>query len=223
MVISIIFSVITLSLFITYSVGYIRKSPLLKKISYPLIFLSFSGILIPLFIEKLPDSQHVMVLSSEALFFAFLLSISSQIDKFKRIRFQFPLIFAEICFWVLIFASIFYFFNVHTSISVIFAILCFVGYVFFLLKFQIKKIRDMLILLFEAAISFSIVYIAFISLLYSHKLYSILIFLGSLGLPSYLGLKTVVITKDFRFSQIFIELILLISTALLYAGAYLIR
>lgn len=123
MVISIIFSVITLSLFITYTVGYIRKSPLLKKISYPLIFLSFSGILIPLFIEKLPDSQHVMVLSSEALFFAFLLSISSQIEKFKRIRFQFPLIFAEICFWVLIFASILYFFNVHTSISVIFAIL----------------------------------------------------------------------------------------------------
>lgn len=173
MIISVIFSVFLFAAVVLYTTGYVKKIKKMQFIALPLILPFSLGTVIPLYLMKLPDSIHIMVISILAVLSADVnLVISETKLKYKD---HLENLFKVICviLWIHCFYSVFFVYRI-SLILVILTGLFYIALIFFsVFFFKLKNLRKLIVFLLISALTCFLNFLTLSNLICSGKLYFI--------------------------------------------------
>lgn len=223
MIVSVIFAVLLAAALSCYISGAVKKIRLLEII--PLLFCIpfMAGIAIPLLYMDLPDSHHIMSISTLAVFFAELMMFIKVFKPFKSDILEKLILCASLTAWIFIFNSIFNIYRSHLAINIIFTVLWILFFLFFLIKTRIKKIPDIFEFLLLTVFSMSLFYICIVSIIYGHTLDSLFCFVGCSAFVFYSGFNLIDSKSDIPPFLLMENMLIIFGTLFMYTGTVLMH
>ena len=211
-----------------YIIGWVRNIKAMEKTSRALFIPFLSGIIISLLTGYLPDSHHIIFISSFAFAAAALYMIFTLKEKNKFFKFgeHFFFLLTEV-FWFLLIVSVYRIYKIPDIFFLLSGIVFIAGFVVicvFIKKQSLFKYAASIIQYFFAAVFCTT---ALISLVYEKRVFGILIFLGALTTLCHVIFEIFQRTRPFAISEktekIIVTLLAVCSNALMGAGAILMQ
>ena len=208
---------------VLYIVGLVQRIIPLENTARSLFVPFAAGIIISLLINYLPDSHHIIFISSIAFGAATLCMISTlKKNKFCKFSEHFLFLLTE-SFWIWLICSVYRIFKVSKIIYILAGIVFLAGFI--VISIFIKK--QSFVKYAAALIQYSFAGVfcttALISLIYEKRTFGILIFLGSLFSVCHVIFEIFQRTRPFAISskveRVFVTILFVTSQALLGAGA----
>lgn len=200
-----------------------KKLPLIVRILSSLVLPIVTGVAIYFLSLFLPDSRHIITISSFGNFFAILSTVLFLFDENKLLRYLArSALFISIVFWITLFFNVFYIYHVSILLSVILAIL-YLGIAVTLCIFIGKQkifVYGWVIVAILLGGFFD--YLSIMALLYSHRIYSILLCAGATGILASIFYYMIDTKKyHFRHAKVVRCVLIIISQALITASTVL--
>ena len=196
---------------------------LVLKIFSSLVVPIIAGVTIFILTLYLPDSLHIIKISSFGYFFAALSTALFLFEEVKHIRYYARLsLFASVVFWIILFFNVFYLYHIPTALTV--SLIIFYTAVSITLSIFIGRQRPMVY--FWVTVSVFVGgffgYLTFVTMVYSHRLYSILLFASATFLLAMVFYYMIDIKKyHFRHSKVIRYFLMIIFQSLLSASTIL--
>ena len=166
---------------VIFIVGIIKNIALMEKIAGCFLIPFAAGIIISILTEFLPDSHHIIFISSFAFLFASL-CVASVFGKKNVFKYLCKLFFVlAVCIWTMLIVSVYRIYRIPDFVFIISGAVYLAGLIvicFFIKKQRLYKYASALVK--YAAASF-LSFTSFISLVYEKRLYAGLMFTGSLA------------------------------------------
>ena len=187
---------------ILYIVGLGKNVALMEKICRGLFIPLIAGIVLSILSEYLPDSHHIIFISSFAFFTSSLFVLASLKEKNKFFKFaeHFLFIITEVL-WLLLIISVYRIYRVPQLFFILTGIVFIAGFVvicFFIKKQEPVKYAAALIQYFFSA---ALCTTALVSLIYEKRAFAILIFTGSLTILCHVIFEIFQRTRPFAINK----------------------
>jgi len=200
-----------------------KKLPLVLKILASIVIPLIAGVTIYFLSWYLPDSKHIITISAFGYFFTALSTTLFLFDDYKYIRYSARVaLFASIILWITLFFNVFYLYHISTALTVC-LILLYVAVDVVLCIFIGKQKPFMYAWVFGAILLGGFFnYLTVVTLIYSHRLYSILLCAGSTIILGMIFYYMIDLKKyHFRHSKVVRYILMIISQGLLAASTVL--
>lgn len=213
---------------ILYIVGQVQRIMALEKVTRGLLVPFLAGIILSILAVYLPDSYHIMFISSFAFGASAVLMLLTLGDKNKFIRSteEFFYILTQLL-WLMLIISVYRIFNVPHWLFIILGAVYFAGFIvicIFIKKQSFAKYASAIIL-FVVSTAFGMT--TLISLIYEKRLFAVLIILGTLVFMAGTVITIFQKTRPFDITQkvekLLITITVVLANALTGAGAILMQ
>ena len=210
-----------------YIISLVQRYLPLEKSSRSLLIPFLAGIIISILANYLPDSHHIIFISSMA-FSAAALCMLSELKKNKFFNFSrhFLFLLSEV-FWLWLIASVYRIFKVSNIIFILSGIVFAAGFVvicIFIKKQTVTKYAAAIIQYFFSALLCTT---SLVSLIYEKRAFGILLLLGSLVTLCHVVFDTFQRTRPFAISskleRIILTILFVTAQALIGTGAILLQ
>lgn len=173
MIVSVIFAVFLFAAVVLYTTGYVKKINKMQFITLPLILPFSLGTVIPLYLMKLPDSIHIMVLSILAVVSAVVNLVLTE-TKVKY-RDHLENLFKLICviLWIHCFYSVFFVYRISLVCVILTGLVYIALTVASIIFFKLKNFKKLIVFLLVVSLSWFLNFLTLSNLIYSGKLYFI--------------------------------------------------
>lgn len=166
---------------ILYIIGQVQRIRALEKVVRGLLVPFLAAIIHSILAVYLPDSYHIMFISSFAFFAAIIFMLCTLGDKnrFVKLTEEFFYVIAQ-CTWLLLIVSVYRIFKVPQWLFIISGVVYFAGFIvicIFIKKQSFAKYASALIL-YAVSTAFGIT--TLVSLIYEKRLFAVLMLLGTL-------------------------------------------
>lgn len=223
MIVSVIFAVLLAAAISCYVSGAVKRIRLLEIIPFSLCIPFMAGVACPLLIISLPDSHHILSISSMAVFFAEIMILLKIFKPFKTNIFEKLALCLSLTFWILIFKSIFNIYRCHIAINIIFTALWILFFLFLMIKTHLKKLFEIFESLILTVFSMSLFYICLVSIIYGHTLDTLFCFLGCSSFVLYTGFNIFDSKAENPKFLMLENILLLLGTFFMYSGTVLMH
>ena len=213
---------------ILYIIGQVQRIRALEKVARGLLVPFLAAIIHSILAVYLPDSYHIMFISSFAFFAAIIFMLCTLGDKnrFVKLTEEFFYVIAQ-CTWLLLIVSVYRIFKVPQWLFIISGAVYFAGFIviciFIKKQTPVKYAAAITQYLFTAVFGTT----ALISLVYEKRVFGILIFCGALVNICHVIFEIFQRTRPFAISEKTEKIVITILTtgaqALLGAGAILMQ
>ena len=213
---------------ILYIVGQVQRIRALEKVARGLFVPFIAGIIHSILALYLPDSYHIMFISSFAFGAAavFMLLTLGDKNKFLKSTEEFFYVLTQL-FWLLLIISVYRIFNVPQWLFIISGAVYFAGFIvicIFIKKQSFAKYASAIILY---VISTALGITSLVSLIYEKRLFALLMLLGTLVFMAGTVLTIFQKTRPFEISEkvekLLITITVVLANALTGAGAILMQ
>ena len=203
-----------------YIIALLKKIPLMGKIASGFMLPNLETVSIILLLRSLPDSFHILVITSIALYMASIAEILFLFTEVKVLRILSRITFLiSQLFWFDIFKSTFFINRIPSWLSIItvvFYTLILAGTLFICGKQILSKYISYILAMI---ISFSVNFCTFITLCFERNLHSILQFSGTLASCALIIFYIANHTKfDFKYKNSILLILLIVSQGLISSG-----
>ena len=213
---------------ILYIFGLIQRLRPLEKTARGLCIPFIAGIILSILYEFLPDSHHIILISSLAFFAASLFMVSALNDKNRFVKFieHFLFLLTE-AFWFLLIASVYRIYKVPAIFFILAGIVFIAGFVVVCIFIKKQPVAKYLAAIIQYGASAIFCSTTLVSLIYEKRVFAILFFVGSLVTVCHVIFEIFQRTRPFaineKIEKIFVTLFTVCAQALIGAGAILLQ
>ena len=213
---------------ILYIFGLIQRLRPLEKTARGLCIPFIAGIILSILYEFLPDSHHIILISSLAFSAASLFMVSTLNDKNRFVKFIEHFLFLLIeAFWFLLIASVYRIYKVPAIFFILAGIVFIAGFVVVCIFIKKQPVAKYLAAIIQYGASAIFCSTTLVSLIYEKRVFAILFFVGSLVTVCHVIFEIFQRTRPFAINEktekIFVTLFTVCAQALIGAGAILLQ
>jgi hypothetical protein len=213
---------------ILYIFGLIQRHRPLEKTARGLCIPFIAGIILSILYEFLPDSHHIILISSLAFSAASLFMVSTLNDKNRFVKFIEHFLFLLIeAFWFLLIASVYRIYKVPAIFFILAGIVFIAGFVVVCIFIKKQPVAKYLAAIIQYGASAIFCSTTLVSLIYEKRVFAILFFVGSLVTVCHVIFEIFQRTRPFAINEktekIFVTLFTVCAQALIGAGAILLQ
>lgn len=223
MIVSVIFAVFLAAAISCYISGAVKKIRLLEIIPLSLCIPFMAGIAVPLLFLHLPDSHHILSISTLSVIFAEIMILLKIFKPFKSPIFEKIALCLSLTFWILIYNSIFNIYRCHLAINITFTVLWVIFFLFFVIKTHLKKPLELLEFLLLTVFTMSLFYICLASIIYGHTLDTLFYFIGCSAFVFYTGFNLIDSKSEKPAFLLLENMLVIFGTLFMYTGTVLMH
>ena len=222
-----IFSGLLAVALVLYIVGLVQRIVPLEKTARSLFVPFICGFISALLTNYLPDSHHIIFISSLALSAASLCMISTlKKTRFCKFAEHFLFLLTE-SFWLWLICSVYRIFKVSNLIFILSGIFFLAGFIVICVFIKKQSLHKYVAAIIQYSFAAVLCTTSLVSLIYEKRAFGILIFLGSLITVCHVVFEIFQRTRPFAIStkleRIIVTILFVTAQALMGAGAVLFQ